>query len=117
MNRIFTAEMTRDEFKKMLTKDKVTIVKASADWCGPCERIADYVDELFALTSSNVQLVKLDVDESQEVASYLNIRKLPTFISFVGSDKMDVLEGAKKVEVKKFFVKVEIRAKLLIAQE
>ena len=43
MNRIFTAEMTRDEFKKMLTKDKVTIVKASADWCGPCKRIADYV--------------------------------------------------------------------------
>ena len=110
--------VTDDNFEeKVLNSSKPFLLRFTADWCGPCKRIADYVDELFGLTSSNVQLVKLDVDESQEVANYLNIRKLPTFISFVGSDKMDVLEGAKKVEVKKFFVKVEIRAKLLLAQE
>ena len=113
MSYTISNEMTREEFKNILRDDMVTIVKASATWCGPCKKIAEFVDELFALMSSNVQMMKLDVDNNNEVSTYLHIRKLPTFISFVGRDKMDILEGANQEKVKRFFVKVETRARLL----
>ena len=113
MSYTISNEMTRTEFQQVLRDDRVTIVKASAPWCGPCKKIAGFVDELFALMSSNVQLMKLDVDDNTEVSNYLRIRKLPTFISFVGKDKMDILEGADQEKVKRFFVKVETRARLL----
>ena len=48
------------------------------------------IKELFKLTSSNVQIVYLDVDEVEDLSNFLRIRKLPTFISFVGKDKMDI---------------------------
>ena len=104
----------QQEFLALLNNNNVTVVKASAEWCGPCKKIAGYVKELFKLTSSNVQMVYLDVDEVEDLSNFLRIRKLPTFISFVGKDKMDILEGAKEEEVRKFFVKVETRAKLLL---
>ena len=113
MGLIFTEILTRDDFKKILRSNIVTIVKASAEWCGPCKKIKEYVGQLFDLTSSNVQIVYLDVDEGDDLSTYLRIRKLPTFISFVGDDRMDVLEGADPEDVRKFFCKVEARAKLL----
>ena len=113
MSREYTQVLTQASFEKLLSDNVVTIVKASAKWCGPCKKVAPYVKELFKLTSSNVQIVYLDVDESEEVSQFLRIRKLPTFISFVGKDRMDVLEGAEQEAVRKFFVKVETRAKLL----
>ena len=113
MGLIFTEILTRDDFKKILRSNIVTIVKASAEWCGPCKKIKEYVGQLFDLTSSNVQIVYLDVDEGDDLSTYLRIRKLPTFISFVGDERMDVLEGADPEDVRKFFCKVEARAKLL----
>ena len=67
----------------------------------------------FHKTSANVQLVYLDVDEGLELFNYLKLRKVPTFISFVGNDKMDVYETADKTKIAQFFQKIKLRAKLL----
>ena len=113
MSRILDDIETRDDFKKLLTENRVVVIKASAVWCNPCKKIAPYVDELFKELPNNVYLICLDVDEGQDLSSFLRIRKLPTFISFVGKDKMNVLEGAKPNDVKNFFQKVKLQADLL----
>ena len=113
MSRILHDVETRDDFTMLLAENRVVVVKASAVWCNPCKKIASYVDDLFKELPSNVYLICLDVDEGPDLSSFFRIRKLPTFISFVGKDKMDVLEGSEPENVKKFFQKVKLHADLL----
>ena len=101
------------DFLNNLRVNMVTIIKVSAEWCGPCKRIAPYVRDLFGLTAENVQLFYMDADENERLSHYWRIRKLPTFISYVGTEKMDILESAKKEDVLKFFKKVELHSQLL----
>ena len=113
MARRFDNILTKEELGKILRVDKVTIFKASATWCRPCKAVASYVEELFDKTSANVQLVYLDVDEGLELFNYLKLRKVPTFISFVGKEKMDIYETADRGKIEQFFQKVKLRAKVL----
>ena len=113
MARRFDSILTKEDFEKILRVDKVTILKASATWCRPCKVVASYVEELFDKTSANVQMVYLDVDEGLELFNYLKLRKVPTFISFVGNEKMDIYETADKAKIEQFFQKVKLRAKVL----
>ena len=106
MARRFTNILTKESFEKVLISNKITIVKASATWCRPCKAVASYVEDLFDKTSSNVQMVYLDVDEGLELFNYLKLRKVPTFISFVVSEKLDVFEKADKVKIALFFQKI-----------
>jgi len=100
-------------FKAVMKNNAVSVVKAGATWCGPCKRIAPEVEKIYPQLSDNVHVYHIDVDECPDIANYLRIRKLPTFTSFVGSDKMDVLESAVLGDVVKFFQKVMLRAKVL----
>ena len=104
---------TKEDLDKVLRDGKITIVKASATWCRACKDVASYVEELFDKTSSNVQMVYLDVDEGLELFNYLKLRKVPTFISFVGTDKMDIYETADKSNIAQFFQKIKLRAKVI----
>jgi len=113
MARRFDNILTKEDLDKILRVDKVTILKASATWCRPCKAVASYVEELFDKTSANVQLVYLDVDEGLELFNYLKLRKVPTFISFVGKEKMDIYETADRGKIEQFFQKVKLRAKVL----
>jgi len=105
--------LTRVDFEKILRPNKVTILKASATWCKPCKMVASYVEDLFEKTPLNVQLVYLDADEGLDLFNYLKLRKVPTFISFIGDEKMDIYETADKVKIAQFFQKVKMRAKIL----
>jgi len=113
MARRFNNILTKEDLGKVLRDGKITIVKASATWCRPCKAVASYVEELFDKTSANVQLVYLDVDEGLELFNYLKLRKVPTFISFVGKEKMDIYETADRDKIGQFFQKVKLRAKVL----
>ena len=113
MARRFDNILTKDDLDKILRAGKITILKASATWCRPCKDVASYVEELFDKTSANVQMVYLDVDEGVELFNHLKLRKVPTFISFVGKEKMDIYETANKGQIEQFFQKVKLRAKVL----
>jgi len=98
-------------FKAVMKQNGVSVIKAGATWCGPCKRIAPEVDKIYLQLSSNIQVYHIDVDECPDIAGLLRIRKLPTFISFVGGDKMDILESSKIDEIQRFFKKVLLRAR------
>lgn len=101
------------EFLDNLDDTTITVIKVSAQWCGPCKKIIPYVESLFQLTQNNVRLFYVDADENERLCHYWRIQKLPTFISYVGKDKTDILESADKVQVLNFFQKVELHSKLL----
>lgn len=96
----------RNQLKTILKDNQITIIKAGAEWCGPCKQIAPLVDELLEQMPENVKILHLDVDKGQNLSSYLRINAVPTFISYKGFDKTDILVGANEEEVRRFFWKV-----------
>ena len=107
---VIKTPLTKVAFLTLLTQKKVTVIKAGAEWCGPCKRILPEVEKIVENLSDNIQVIYLDVDASDEVAGHLRITKLPTFISYVGKNKMDILVSSDINAIKKFFQKVEVHA-------
>ena len=101
---------TRDDFKNFIeeNKNKLVIVKASATWCGPCKRIKDDFMNLFNNLPENVILVELDIDEADDIASHLKIKKVPTIMNYVGGLPMDIYETSNINDIKQFFEKCKV---------
>lgn len=63
--------------------DDLTIVDFFATWCGPCRMLTPVLEELNEKQIVNV--VKVDVDESTEMAKTFNVSVVPTL--FLMKDK------------------------------
>tara|TARA_Y100000590_G_C15135291_1_gene794033 strand:+ start:247 stop:597 length:351 start_codon:yes stop_codon:yes gene_type:complete len=100
---------TREELKEFLQnhENKVVILKASATWCGPCKRIKDDFNKFFNAMPDGVTLIELDIDDADDIASFLKIRKVPTMMNFVNGRPMDIYATAQLHEVKQFFEKTK----------
>ncbi len=66
----------------VLNSDKPALVDFWAEWCGPCKMIAPLLDEAAAEYGDKVSVVKLNVDESPNVAQKFGIRSIPTLMLF-----------------------------------
>jgi thiol-disulfide isomerase/thioredoxin len=89
-----------DNFKDILKQTQYLLVKASAPWCNPCIRIEAPVKELFkSQLNENVKVMYIDVDEHEEIASELNITKIPAFITIVNGKiaNSDITSNMKDV--------------------
>jgi len=80
----------------------VTLKDFHADWCGPCKTQDPILDDI-ADDWGDVELEKIDVDESQDIANEYQVRSLPTLIienddgiveRFVGVTQADDIESA-----------------------
>ena len=73
---------TDANFEEVVLKSEVPVlVDFWATWCGPCKMIAPILDEL-SMERSDIKIVKIDVDESQETAKKFAVRSIPTLYIF-----------------------------------
>ena len=66
----------------VVNSDKPALVDFWAEWCGPCKMIAPFLDEAAAEYADKLSVVKLNVDESPNVAAKFGIRSIPTLMLF-----------------------------------
>eukprot|EP00386_Alphamonas_edax_P007434 GDKI01024750.1.p2 GENE.GDKI01024750.1~~GDKI01024750.1.p2 ORF type:complete len:106 (-),score=37.28 GDKI01024750.1:39-356(-) len=71
------------EFKAALNGvgDKLVVVDFFATWCGPCVRIAPFVEQL-AKEHPECVFVKVDVDAAPDVSADCKISAMPTFVYY-----------------------------------
>ena len=67
---------------KELTKSGTVLVDFFATWCGPCKMLAPVLEDLDKDPSFDVQIVKIDTDEAEEIAMEYRIQAIPTLILF-----------------------------------
>ncbi|KAL2255845.1 hypothetical protein VTK26DRAFT_2624 [Humicola hyalothermophila] len=87
---------SQEQFKEAIAKNKVVILDAFAEWCGPCKAIAPQIakwaqDPEF---KDKIYFAKFDVDALPELAAELGIRAMPTFLFFKDGEKVDEVVGA-----------------------
>jgi len=78
------------------TETRPIIVDFFAGWCGPCKNIAPYFEQLSEMYK-NILFVKIDVDEVEDVAGFLQVTSLPTFILFKNNREVTRILGANKL--------------------
>ena len=74
------------EFKEEI-KSGVLVVDFFANWCGPCKMLAPIFEEL-GNEMDGVKFVKIDVDQSPDVAMTSKVASIPTVIVFKDGEKV-----------------------------
>ena len=60
-----------------------------AEWCGPCKMIAPELDALAAETGGQLKIVKVNVDENNDLSARYGIRSIPTLLLFKNGELVD----------------------------
>jgi thioredoxin 1 len=96
-----TKQITDKEFDETVLKSsKPVLVDFWAEWCGPCRGLAPKLEEIGAEMSSQLEIVKMNVDENRAVPEKFGIRSIPTMILFKdGRDVGQLLGNLPKEEI------------------
>ena len=85
----------------------VVVVDFFATWCGPCKMLSPVIDELSG-ELENVNFVKVDIDQSMDLAQKFKIVSVPTLKVFKNGEEVDTLMGFMPKEVLKSKVEAHI---------
>ena len=87
-------ETTDQNFGEYQALNKPMMIDFSAQWCGPCKRMAPIVEDLANKYDGQVIVGKVDVDDSVELSTQFGIRNIPTILFFKNGEVVDKVVGA-----------------------
>ncbi|MDQ6604218.1 MAG: thioredoxin [Chloroflexota bacterium] len=64
-----------------------------APWCGPCRMVAPILDQISDELGEKITIVKVNVDENQQIAGNLGIMSIPTLMLYKGGKPVETIIG------------------------
>lgn len=102
---------TREEYKKFVSENKYCIVKVSAGWCGPCQRVKPWFMDRFNKMPDNVHLILVDADEG-DLANGLRVKSIPHIQNVIEETVYEIYPTSDIDALENFFKITEQRSKL-----
>ena len=84
--------------REFLQSERPTLIDFYADWCGPCRAMASVVDELATNFQGRANVVKVNVDESPDLASRYDVQSIPMFVVVRDGNVVQTLVGVQTKE-------------------
>jgi thioredoxin 1 len=92
------------DFKEAI-KEGMVLTDFWASWCGPCKMISPILEEI-AKERNDVTIIKVNVDDNEQIAMNYGVQSIPTLILFNNGEKQDYMVGAlPKTVLNKFLDK------------
>ena len=82
----------------VLKSSEPVLVDFYADWCGPCRALAPKLEELSESFSGKAKIVKVNVDNSQDIAGQYGVRGIPAMFFFKDGELQGQLVGNQPKE-------------------
>ena len=70
------------KFNAVINQDGLVLVDFYADWCGPCKMLAPVLQEVKSVLQDKVKIIKINVDEHEDLAAEFMVRGVPTMLLF-----------------------------------
>ncbi len=102
-------DVTEKEFNDQVieaSENKLIIVDFWAPWCGPCKQLTPILEKIISKSGDKITLVKINIDENQQVAAQLRIQSIPTIYAFKDKQIVNAFQGViPEGEIIKFIEK------------
>jgi putative thioredoxin len=86
------------------SKSSPIVVDFWAPWCGPCKTLGPALEAEVKATNGKIKMVKIDIDQNQNLASQMRIQSIPAVFAFVDGQPIDGFMGAKAPSELKGFI-------------
>ena len=89
-------EINETDFEEKVLKDSsstLILVDFWAPWCGPCKQLTPLLEKVVNNSNGKVKLVKINIDENQQIASQLRIQSIPAVFAFKDGQPVNAFQG------------------------
>lgn len=96
-----TATFVQDVIETSMTTP--VVVDFWAPWCGPCKQLMPLLEKHVAAAGGKVRMVKIDIDQNQQLAAQLRVQSVPTVFAFFQGQPVDAFMGLQpESQIKQF---------------